>query len=100
MSHLKRVLAITVTTVVLIAVVAPAVQAISLRQPPTPRVVGGDWLDAALSWLSHVFAGAPQAPQAPHAKKKPDPDGSSGGVGTVGPMGGSCVDPNGCLEGG
>ena len=93
----------TFGSVVLIAVLlvalAPAAQAFPLgRAQRTVQVTGGDWLDAALTWLGRLFNGEPAAREKPAPARtkatRPAPP-TSQGVGG-GPFNGSCIDPNGC----
>ena len=105
--HLNRTVVATVVLAVLLGAAAPAVQAVPLAKPqPSPRLVAGDWLIAALAWLSHFFND--RAPQAPTSQQKGStttkPSTGTGttviGNGGGGNFAGSCIDPNGCFDGG
>ena len=102
--HRNRTVVVAVVLAVLLAAVAPAVQAVPLAKPqPSPRLVAGDWLSAALTWLGHFFND--RAPQAPTSLQKGTTKPPTGTGATVfgagsGNFAGSCIDPNGCLDGG
>lgn len=108
--HLNRTVVATVVLAVLLGAVAPAVQAVPLAKPqPSQRLVAGDWLSTAVTWLSHLFND--RAPQAPASQQKGSttttkpPTGTGTTVfGGGGNFAGSCIDPNGnpngCFDGG
>jgi hypothetical protein len=103
--RLNRTVVAVVVVAVLLAVVAPAVQAVPIAKPQTsPRLVGSDWLSAALTWLSHLFGD--RTPQTPTTQQKGATTTSSGTtyprpLGGDGSFAGSCIDPMGsCNTGG
>jgi hypothetical protein len=100
--RLNRTVVAAVLLAVLLAAVAPAVQAAPLAKPQTStRLLGTDWLSAALTWLGHLFVD--RTPQAPTQQQK----GTTTSSGTVYPtfgggdggFNGSCIDPQGCYSG-
>jgi hypothetical protein len=100
--RLNRNAVAVVLLAVLLSAVAPAVQAVPLAKPQTStRLLGTDWISAALTWLGHLFSD--RTPQAPASQQKGDtrpPTGVIPNLGGNGTFAGSCIDPNGCLDGG
>ena len=99
----RTVVAVVLLAVLLLAAV-PAAQAAPLAKPQTSsRILAGDWLSAALTWLGHLFAD--RSPQAPASREKATSTTSTSG-GTVYPtfgnnnFGANCIDPNGCFDSG
>ncbi len=94
MSRLTRNFAAILLTVTLLAIAAPAAQALPLGKVPPGSAMDGSWFGAALSWLSQLL-GVP-TPGVQSAKEKASTDiGSS--TTTSGGLTGSCIDPNGCI---
>ena len=61
--RLNRTFVAIVLLAVLLFAAAPAVQAAPQAKPQAAsRHLGGDWLSAALTWLSHVFADSTRMP--------------------------------------
>lgn len=103
--RLNRTVVAVVVVTVLLAIVAPAVQAVPIAKPQTStRLIGSDWLTAALTWLGQLFG--ERTPQAPTAQQKGTTSTSSGTtyprpLGGDGSFAGSCIDPQGsCNTGG
>lgn len=98
----SRALVAAVLSVVLLAVAAPALEARPLAKPQVSiQALGGEWLNAAWSWLAQALRIEPATPAARQQKAKTDPTTETGGgLGGARPMAGSCIDPNGCTFGG
>ncbi|HEX6901088.1 MAG TPA: hypothetical protein VF789_15295 [Thermoanaerobaculia bacterium] len=94
MSRLTRNFAAILLSVTLLAIAAPAAQALPLGKVPPGNAADGSWFGAALTWLSQ-FLGL-QTSGAQISKEK-----ASTGIGssttTGGGLTGSCIDPNGCI---
>jgi hypothetical protein len=106
MNRFPRTLVTMVLIAALLVAVAPAVQARPLAKPRiSVQPVGGDWLEAAMVWLSGLFQAEP-ARQTTRGKAYvvPATDGTTGGTTTQGvnggPFTGSCIDPWGSPCGG
>ena len=104
--RLNRTSVVVILLAVLLLAAAPAVQAAPQAKPQaTSRHLGGDWLSAALTWLSHLFADpTPQAPTSQQKGSSTTTSTSTGGgtsvLGGGGSFAGNCIDPNGCYDGG
>jgi hypothetical protein len=102
MSRFPRTFVTMVLIAALFVAVAPAVQARPLTKPHISlQPAGGDWLEAAIVWLSRLFQPEPQAtPRKLYTA--PATGGTTGGTaqGLGGPFSGSCIDPNGSPCGG
>ena len=102
----SRALVAVILSVVLLAVAAPALEARPLAKPQVSvQAFGGEWLNAAWSWLAQALRIAPATPTARQEKASSSGSGgttttSGGGLGGARPMAGSCIDPNGCTFGG
>ena len=100
----SRALVAVILSVVLLAVAAPALEARPLAKPQVSvQAFGGEWLNAAWSWLAQALRIEPATPVARQEKVKTDPGTTTttgGGLGGARPMAGSCIDPNGCTFGG
>lgn len=100
----SRALVAAILSVVLLAVAAPALEARPLAKPQVSvQALGGEWLNAAWTWLAQALRLEPATPAARQQKAKPDPGTTTetgGGLGGARPMTGSCIDPNGCTFGG
>ncbi len=101
----SRALVAAVLSVVLLAVAAPALEARPLAKPQVSvQALGGEWLNAAWSWLAQALRIEPATPAARQEKASSGSGGSTtnsgGGLGGAKPTAGSCIDPNGCSFGG
>lgn len=102
----SRALFVVVLSVVLLATVAPALEARPLAKPQVSvSALGGEWLSAAWSWLAQALRIDPATPVAHQEKVQSTGSGgttttSGGGLGGARPMSGSCIDPWGCSFGG
>lgn len=96
-----------VLSIVLLAAAAPALEARPLAKPQVSvSALGGEWLNAAWSWLAQALRIDPATPAVHREKVQSTGSGgtnttSGGGLGGArGPMAGSCIDPWGCSFGG
>lgn len=103
----SRALVAGVLSIVLLAVAAPALEARPLAKPQVSvQALGGEWLNAAWSWLAQTLRLEPATPVARQEKIQSTGTGGTntttpgGGLGGARPMNGSCIDPNGCTFGG
>lgn len=93
MSRLTRNFAAILLSVTLLAIAAPAAQALPLGKVPPGSAVDGNWFGAALSWLSQLLGVQTSGAQ---TREKVVPS-AGGGTTTSGGLTGSCIDPNGCI---
>jgi hypothetical protein len=92
---LTRNFAAIVLTVTLLAVAAPAAQALPLGKVPPGSAVDGSWFGAAMTWLSHLLGLQTSGSQT--TKERGSMDIGSSTTTSSGGYTGSCIDPNGCI---
>ena len=101
--RLTRSFVVTMVTVILLAMTAPATQARAIEKPQSVLPAqGGAWLDLALdnamTWLTRLAGGEPAASSGVSSRPMssttplPPPPGTGG---HYTPMGGPCIDPMG-----
>ncbi len=99
--RLNRTFTVVLVALVLLVVTVPAAQARSFATPqPAVHSLGGSWLGAAVTWLTHLAGAAPlpagiQAVAASSTTLPPIGGIYGLGGGGIVPMTGSCIDPNG-----
>ena len=92
---LTRNFAAILLSVTLLAIAAPAAQALPLGNVHSGGAVDGSWFGAALTWL-HQLLGL-QTSGAQTSKERAATDLGSSTTTTSGGLTGSCIDPNGCI---
>jgi len=95
MNRMTRKFAAILLSVTLLAIAAPAAQALPLGKVPPGSTVDGSWFGAALTWLSQLLGLQTSGVQS--MQEKATSTGSGSSMTTGGGLTGSCIDPNGCI---
>lgn len=94
MNRMTRNFAAILLSVTLLAIAAPAAQALPLGKVPPGSAVDGGWFGAALTWLSQRLGLQTSGAQ---TSKELTSTGTGGSRPNGGGLTGSCIDPNGCI---